>query len=271
MYLKCSTCGHFNAVKTEYLIFCSKCNKKLINNYSDWSKQNSDKTFEDYKQLICTNEIVEAPPEKTKTTKSKILTYLIAMVVFVAIIFATVLFGSEKIKSMFRKQTVDQIIQQIDSSNTQLNSPVSSDPNISKEFSKACVMFLAGDFNGCIPLYKNILEKEDLLYKDFWYVLIDNLGMAYGITGDLSSAEEVFKHGLSRDSTYPLFYYNLACTYAEKDDMNTCIDYLKNAFKYKKNVLQGEIFPDPATDDTFQKFMNNDQFVSAINELKSNK
>lgn len=37
-YLRCNNCGHFNEVKTEYLTFCSKCNKKLNNSYGEWRK-----------------------------------------------------------------------------------------------------------------------------------------------------------------------------------------------------------------------------------------
>ena len=57
------------------------------------------------------------------------------------------------------------------------------------------------------------------LDKTLWYVLIDNLGMSYGITGDLQEAKETFDYGVSKDPTYPLFYYNLACTYAEMNDV----------------------------------------------------
>lgn len=67
-YLKCKSCGHLNEVKSEYLIFCSNCNKKLENNYSDWIKRNSEKTFDDWKQLFCTTEIT-TPTNETSTQK----------------------------------------------------------------------------------------------------------------------------------------------------------------------------------------------------------
>jgi hypothetical protein len=55
-YIKRENCGHLNAVGTEYQVFCSNCNKKLKNNYSDWIKSNSEKTFDDFLQLICISE-----------------------------------------------------------------------------------------------------------------------------------------------------------------------------------------------------------------------
>jgi len=146
--------------------------------------------------------------------------------------------------------------------------PVSSDLKTSNDFLQASSKFIGGDYKGAIILYNSVLKRDHLLNKAYWYVLIDNLGMAYGITGDLKSAEETFNYGLSKDSTYPLFYYNLACANAEKNDLNLCINYLKSAYKFKNNMLDGETFPDPATDDSFSKYLNNDLFISALKELK---
>jgi tetratricopeptide (TPR) repeat protein len=148
---------------------------------------------------------------------------------------------------------------------------VSSDSKVSSDFLKASLKFMDGDYSGSIKLYKEVLEKDTLLNKNYWYVLIDNLGMAYGITGDLESADKIFNYGLSKDKTYPLFYFNLACVSAEKNDMTASMNYLEIAYKYKKNTLPGETLPDPATDDSFKRFMKNDKFVSRINELKQKK
>ena len=108
-----------------------------------------------------------------------------------------------------------------------------------------------GDYIGSIPLYKSVLKQDTLLTKNYWYVLIDNLGMAYRITGDLKSAEQLFKYGISKDATYPMFYFNLASASAEKNDLKSCINYLKTANKFRKNMLSGETLPDPAKDDSF--------------------
>ncbi len=110
--------------------------------------------------------------------------------------------------------------------------------------------FLDKQFDKAIGPYQKALdlEKSDRkLESRWWRMLIDNLGMAYGITGDLKSAEEVFRYGISKDPTYPLFYYNLACTYAERNDLDNTIQHLKTAFEYKQNVNPGEQMPDPKT------------------------
>src|SRR5438552_6590426 len=125
---------------------------------------------------------------------------------------------------------------------------------------QASRLYLQHDYKGAIGTYSQALELEKVnakLDKTLWYVLIDNLGMSYGITGDLQEAKETFDYGVSKDPTYPLFYYNLACTYAEMNDAAKAGSYLKKAFDYKANALPGETMPDPRTDDSFKKLMKN--------------
>lgn len=124
-------------------------------------------------------------------------------------------------------------------------------------------LYIQHDYKGAIGPYSQALELEKAnpkLDKSFWYVLVDNLGMSYGIIGDLQKAKETFDYGVSKDPTYPLFYYNLACTYAEMGDATEAGNYLKRAFEYKANVLPGENIPDPRKDDSFKKLMKNKEF-----------
>jgi tetratricopeptide (TPR) repeat protein len=130
--------------------------------------------------------------------------------------------------------------------------------------------FLDRQFDKAIGPYQKALdiEKSDpKLESRFLRVLIDNLGMAYGITGDLKSAEEVFQYGISKDPSYPIFYYNMACTYAERNDLDNTIKYLKTAFEYKRNIIPGERMPNPSKDDSFQRFMHDEKFRKLIKSL----
>lgn len=130
--------------------------------------------------------------------------------------------------------------------------------------------FLAGDYRAAIGPYSQALElekKEPRLDKNLWRVLVDNLGMAYGITGDLKRAKETFDYGLSKDPTYPMFHYNLACTYAEGGDMDAAIASLRQAFAHKANMIPGERIPDPRTDDSFARFMKDEKFRAALKEI----
>ena len=131
--------------------------------------------------------------------------------------------------------------------------------------------YLRGDYEAAIPPYQKALDlekKERKLDKKFWIVLVDNLGMSYGITGDITASQGVFDYGIKEEPTYPLFYYNMACGYGELGDEDNAIKFLAPAFKFRKNMLEGEHFPDPMTDDSFRKFVNDDKFKKAILDMK---
>jgi|WetSurMetagenome_2_1015567.scaffolds.fasta_scaffold80678_1 hypothetical protein len=107
-FLKCPKCGHFNEVKTEYMIFCANCHKKLDNNYTDWFRQNPDKSFDTYKQLMCSTEINEISKNKVKTSKPKQLKFWIGFAVTLAIFYAIGQFGGQKIIGFFHKPLYDE-------------------------------------------------------------------------------------------------------------------------------------------------------------------
>lgn len=130
--------------------------------------------------------------------------------------------------------------------------------------------FLERRLPQAIVQYQKALElekKERKLPRDEWRVLVDNLGMSYGMTGDLKHAEEVFQYGISQDPTYPNFYYSMACVYGERNDLENAMKYLKRAFAYKENVIAGETMPDPRRDSSFRYFMKNPRFLSLVDSL----
>lgn len=132
--------------------------------------------------------------------------------------------------------------------------------------------FRSGNYAAAIGPYQKALdlEKSGTKLDITWFrVLIDNLGMAYGITGKLEEAKKVFEYGISKDKDYPLFYYNMACTYAEMENEDQAIVYLREAFKRKDNMIKGEKFPDPATDSSFKRFMGSKKFTTALAEMKA--
>jgi len=150
--------------------------------------------------------------------------------------------------------------------------PQATPSKTSHEYLKEGVAFyMKGDYKNAIGPFRKALDlekKQSKLEKKLWKVLIDDLGMSYGITGDLKSAKETFEYGLSKEPNYPMFHYLMACTYAEMNDEDKAIEYLKSAFKNKENVIEGEEMPDPATDDSFQRFMKSEKFLAALKEIK---
>jgi tetratricopeptide (TPR) repeat protein len=134
--------------------------------------------------------------------------------------------------------------------------------------------YLDGDYKRAIPPYQKALDlekKERKLEKNIWIVLVDNLGMAYGISGDIKNSMSVLEYGISKEPTYPLFYYNMACGYGELGDEDNAIKWLRPAFKYKANMIAGERFPNPETDSSFAKFQDSEKFKKAVAEMKGEK
>jgi len=137
-------------------------------------------------------------------------------------------------------------------------------------FRRGSVFYMQGNYRKAIEYYQPALDLEKRhpqLGKTYWTVLVDNLGMAYGISGDLDRAKQVFQYGLSKAPTYPMFHYNMACASAEGGDMESTIKYLKTAYQYRGNALPGEGMPDPRTDSSFQRFMQNPRFLRTLADL----
>ena len=152
---------------------------------------------------------------------------------------------------------------------------VKSKPSSSREFMETgSRYFIQGHNKEAIAPYQQALDLEKKhreLDKNLWFVLVDNLGMAYGITGDLDNAEATFRYGLAEELTYPMFYYNMACVYGERNDLEHTLDYLKKAFSYKANVIPGEKMPDPLSDDSFRRFRDEPKFRALVASLNSGK
>jgi hypothetical protein len=91
--------------------------------------------------------------------------------------------------------------------------------------------------------------------------------MAYGISRDLNRAEETLNYGVSQDPTYPMFYYNLACVSAGRNDMNRTMEFLRKAFSCKANVIPSESMPDLRKDDSLKAFMADQRFQEFLKLL----
>jgi tetratricopeptide (TPR) repeat protein len=128
------------------------------------------------------------------------------------------------------------------------------------------------DYKKAIPALKAALDELQSTVgfetSLAWRVLVDNLGMAQGISGDLKSAKATFDYGVSKDPTYPIFHYNLACVFAEGRERDQAIAELKQAFAFKSNANPGEPMPNPATDDSFARFRKDKAFIAALDEIR---
>jgi tetratricopeptide (TPR) repeat protein len=145
-------------------------------------------------------------------------------------------------------------------------------PDTRAEFQYGSFFYLQNNWTRASQHYERALDiehhqKKRALSPTEWRVLIDNLGMAYGMSHDLEKAKSTFQFGISQDPAYPMFHYNLACTFAESNDLDSALADLKTAFANRRNGIPGEGMPDPAKDDSFQKFVGDAQFVSLVRQV----
>lgn len=47
-YIKCSHCGKLVEIKSQYMVFCPSCKRKMDNSFAEWSKRNPGRGYEEY-------------------------------------------------------------------------------------------------------------------------------------------------------------------------------------------------------------------------------
>jgi tetratricopeptide (TPR) repeat protein len=143
-------------------------------------------------------------------------------------------------------------------------------PDSATEFGYGSIYYLHQDWMRAASHYESSLQLEKqkrALSQTQWNVLVDNLGMAYGMSGEISKAKATFEYGAKENPTYPMFRYNLACADSELGDLEGAMDQLKLAFQYKSNSNPGEGIPDPAKDDSFKRYLGDPRFASLTKQL----
>jgi|SRR5437870_575722 len=114
---------------------------------------------------------------------------------------------------------------------------------------------------------RELEQKHAVLSLDQKRILGDQLAMAYGMAGQPKKARVVLEEAIRRDPDYALNYYNLACAFAELGERDRMLVNISLAFKHKEHMLQGEQLPDPRSDQSFQKYLQDKQFIKLMNEL----
>ena len=131
-------------------------------------------------------------------------------------------------------------------------------------------LFRQEKYTESVLSYQKARELErsgSTLTLDQHRILLDQLAMAYGISGDLKKARILLEDAIRQDPEYPLNYYNLACAFAEAGDKDKALANLSLAFQHKENVLKGEQMPDPRTDSSFQKYVRDEDFLKLMAKL----
>ena len=153
--------------------------------------------------------------------------------------------------------------------------PPPAPPNSMQLLSRGNALYQQSKYAEAIPLFQEAFELEKAepqLDRTLWRGLINSLGIAYGMTGHLKKAKSTLEQGIQADPTYPMFHYNLACTFAEMNDLDHAMQSLTTAFRHRKNQNPGEVkMPDPRQNLSFQRFMKNETFRNLVNDLAATK
>lgn len=143
-------------------------------------------------------------------------------------------------------------------------------PDSATEFGYGSIYYVRRDWAKACAHYEKSLQLERqkrALNATQWNVLVDNLGMAYAMSGDISKAKVTFAYGAQENPTYPMFRYNLACADSELGELDDALEELKLAFQYRSYSNPGEGIPDPAKDDSFKRYLSDPRFAKLAKEL----
>ena len=151
---------------------------------------------------------------------------------------------------------------------------IKQDPsNIYGQFYLGQSLFGQKKYAESIAHYEKARELEisgKKLSSDQHRIVVDQLVIAYGISGNLKKVHSLLEDAIRQDPDYPLNYYNLACAFAEEGDKAKTLSNLSTAFQHKDHVLKGEQMPDPRSDDSFQKYVHDDDFVKLMKQFGYN-
>ena len=128
-------------------------------------------------------------------------------------------------------------------------------------------LYYQGKYHDAIPEYERVTSLA-AAYGGLTHlnqrILSDQLGMAYALDGRMPDARKVFEAAIRKDPDYPMSYYNLACWFAESGDLDHALANLKLGYDRRANMLSGESYPDPRSDDSFKRYLGDEKFRSAL-------
>jgi len=132
-------------------------------------------------------------------------------------------------------------------------------------FVLASILF-KGEPGLAAPYYKSALDAlpDDPKSLTPRRIIIDQLVMSLGMSGDLKNSRAVAANAITKDPDYPLNYYNLACADAEEGKAADAKLHLQQAFDRRANVIGGEKMPDPTKDDSILKLKKDKTFWAFV-------
>ncbi len=98
-YLACNHCGYLNETKSEHLVLCEQCGRKMNNTFSQWKEHHSDGTYEQYlHECSVDGSAIEnskqlQPKEDSKKRKKGFITLALGVTIIVFIGIAVFAYG----------------------------------------------------------------------------------------------------------------------------------------------------------------------------------
>jgi tetratricopeptide (TPR) repeat protein len=138
--------------------------------------------------------------------------------------------------------------------------------------------FSAGEFDmshqyqAAAPMFETALDRlaADAHLSDkttIRRVFTDQVGIGYGMSGNLAKARTIFLKGIAKDPGYASYYHNLVCADAGESNFSDAKTHLREAFARKANAIRGETLPDPMHDDSFLPYRGNKEFWTFLEKL----
>ena len=143
--------------------------------------------------------------------------------------------------------------------------------NIAAQMFLGQTLFREEKFSNAIGPYEKVRDLEKAgatLTLTQHRILGDQLAMAYGISGRTADSKALLQELVRTDPEYPLNYYNLACVAADENDKPGVLKNLGLAFQHKDKVLPGEEMPDPFSDPSFKKYVQDADFKALLAQAK---
>ncbi len=110
-------------------------------------------------------------------------------------------------------------------------------------------------------------DKQQALPEEDRLNILDQQAVSYAESGNLAHAKELYDAAIKKNADYPLFYYNLACVYAEMHQLDPALTNLKKAWSLRDKMPRGQAFPDPRKDSSFRAYVNDPRFQDAVRNM----
>ncbi len=192
---------------------------------------------------------------------------------FVAFMFLTGLAAADEKKSRDKLKKADVELQRgnLAGAEKNLNDAIKEDPNsVEAHDSLGRLYMLTKRYSAAGKEFTTAVELDDKFHNfndDQRRQLNDDQAVSYALAGYLDQARDMYLKAIAKDPDYAMYNYNLACVYAELNDLNSALPYLKKSWEHRNTLPSGMKYPDPRADNSFKPYLNDPKFQEAVRNI----